>query len=121
MSSTPRVSIGPSSYLGWLSAAGALLTCIVQSVQEGQPLLTHGNQTAGIIATVLLVATHAGRQYQAARLPGASAVGGALDALPSDLQEVTAPALEARAQTAAVPDGAAPATAPAQPDAPPQS
>lgn len=120
-----KVPVGPSSLIGWLASAGALLVCIVQSINEAQPLLTHGNKTSGLIAAAILIFTHAGRQYQAANLPGAQEVGEAVDELPPALADLAQSGLQLVASNPDgvdgphVADSGAPAAAAPAPATPP--
>lgn len=88
MISKPRVAIGPASILGWAAALGGIVAAIWISVEEGITIFSGASGLPAKLAAGILVATHLGRQYQDAHLPGGDVVGEVLDELPAALQGV---------------------------------
>src|SRR6185437_13115942 len=92
------VPIGPSSVLGWLAAAGGLITSTVQSIEGSHALASGPGKWPAILGMASLVATNLGRQLQAAGLPKAAAIAGDVGELPAALQSI-ARACRSRAPT----------------------
>ncbi len=100
-----NVPIGPSSVLGWLLAAGGLLTSTVLSIENSQALVSGPGKWPAILGVASALATGAGRQLQAAHLGKAAAVADEVAGLPSALQALAREAQANLAKVAASPDG----------------
>lgn len=74
MTISPKVSIGPTSILGWIGALAGIVVTAVLSLSEHAALLSGPGKWSAILATVALVGTGLGRQFQAAHLPKEIAV-----------------------------------------------
>jgi len=117
----PRVPVGPASIAGYLGTAALAAAAIVEGIDT-----SHGLKAAALSAAVLVL-TNLGRQGQAARLASTGS-----NLLPSDQEELVAPAVAApgawptvaaepapvRRESSAVPDGAQPASPDPMSDAP---
>lgn len=99
MTTSSKVSIGPSSALGWLAAAGGIVTSTVQSLEHSQALASGPGKWPAILGVLALVATNAMRQFQAAHLASAARVAAILahgsafaeQELPTAEEELSAP------------------------------
>jgi hypothetical protein len=105
MNSSPSVSIGPSSILGWLAAAAGFVTSVVLSLEHSSALVSGPSKWPAILGVVSLAATNAGRQFQAAHLTKAAAIAGDVAQLPAALQALAAEAQKNVAIAQANPDG----------------
>jgi hypothetical protein len=99
------VAIGPSSLLGWLGALAGVVTTAVLSLSEHAALLSGPGKWSAVLATVSLVGTGLGRQFQAAHLTKAATVADDVAALPSAIQALAAQAQKNVAVVQAHPDG----------------
>jgi|SRR6185437_9322845 len=106
------VPIGPSSVLGWLAAAGGLITSTVQSIEGSHALASGPGKWPAILGMASLVATNLGRQLQAAGLPKAAAIAGDVGELPAALQSLAREAQANVAKVQASPDGVDSASVP---------
>lgn len=100
-----QVPIGPSSVLGWVSAAAGIITTAVLSLSEHATLLSGPGKWGAILATVSLVATGLGRQFQAAHLPVEAKVADEVADIPLALAALSAEAQANVAKVQASPDG----------------
>jgi hypothetical protein len=112
MTSTPKVSVGWSSIIGWLIGAVGVVTAGLTAVSGSEAQLHGPGKWAAILGVASIVATNAGRQLQAAgvKLPVPAVVTETLGALPTLEQELAA---QPPPQSSVVPDGAVPAAPPA--------
>lgn len=92
MKTSPAVSIGPSSVLGWLGAVAGIVTTAVLSLSEHAALLSGPGKWAAILGTVSLVGTNFGRQFQAAHLTKAAQIAGDVAQVPAALEALAAEA-----------------------------
>lgn len=100
-----QVPVGPSSILGWLTAAAAFVISTVQSLEHSQALVSGPGKWPAILGVVALAATNAGRQFQAAHLGKAASVAADVAKLPDSLAELAAEAQANVAKVKAAPDG----------------
>lgn len=99
MKTSSQVPVGLGTYLGLATTLGAGVLSIVQSIEQGAPLLSGANKPAAIIAFAAPILTALGRMYQGAHLPGGATVAKLTDDIPAELQAL---AVEAQANVAAV-------------------
>lgn len=81
-----KPSIGPATIIGWALALAGIIAAVVISIEENETLFTGSSSLPVKLAAGIVIATNAGRHYQAAKLPGAEQVGEVIDALPPELQ-----------------------------------
>lgn len=105
MKISSQVQTGPSSILGWVLAAAGLVTSTVLSLENSEALTTGPGKLPAILGVVALVATNAGRQFQAAHLTKAAAVAADVSKLPVALEALAAEAQANVAKVQASPDG----------------
>lgn len=121
-----KVSIGPASWLGWLTFAAGQIIFAVTAITGTKADLYGPGKWSSIGGAAVLVATNFGRQLQAATGKGTSSPS----LLPSDEQELMGvptqewqpPGMEpapVRREASAVPDGAEQAAPPQTEAAPP--
>lgn len=105
MKISSNVPVGLGTILGLVTTVCAGLIAIVQSVEQGAPLLTGANKPAAIAAFAAPILTALGRMYQAAHLPGGAAVAGVTADVPAELQALAAEAQANVAKLRLAPDG----------------
>jgi hypothetical protein len=90
MQAQPKVSVGITTIIGWLTAIGGAIPIVVKLLEEGQKGLTLAGpeKWAAILAVVSLGITQIGRYLQAHALISA---GGAAAAATAAAAQATAP------------------------------
>jgi hypothetical protein len=115
-----KVSIGPASWLGWLTFAAGQIVFAVTAISGSKAELYGPGKWSAIGGVAALIATNLGRQLQA-MLKGEAKVilpSDAEELEPQTTQEWTPEPAPVRRESSAVPDGAEQVEPPA-PEPPP--
>lgn len=104
MKTSPAVDIGPASVLGWLAAAGGIITSAVTAITASQHDLAGPGKWAAILGVASLIFTNLGRQFQAAHLPQAAQIADTAAGIPDLMQQLAVQAQANVAKSEAAPD-----------------